>query len=95
MSGKGKVSSPPNRPTWTSLPPLRSAANAKRAVADAGSSDTVLFVDVNAFEQYYLPEVTDEDARASLEQLAGVGMSGTTEGEGEGRFTLRLVADQD
>ena len=47
------------------------------------------------FEQFYLPEVTDEDARAALEELGAVGMSGTTEGEGEGRFTLRLVADEE
>ncbi|WP_134772346.1 DUF3352 domain-containing protein [Ornithinimicrobium flavum] len=74
---------------------LGSTALFSAAVADSGSSDTVFFVDVAAFEQYYLPEVTDEDARAALEQLGAVGMSGTTEGEGAGRFTLRLVADQE
>lgn len=74
---------------------LGSSALFSAAVADAGSSDTVFFVDVAAFERFYLPEVTDEDARAALEELGAVGMSGTTEGEGEGRFTLRLVADEE
>src|ERR1700677_4983238 len=32
MMGSGSVNSPPNSPTWMSLPPLRSAPNAKRAV---------------------------------------------------------------
>lgn len=66
-----------------------------RAIADADDSDFTLFVNVNPFEQYYLPEVTEADAREALELLGAVGMSSTNEGEGDGRFTLRLVTDAD
>lgn len=66
-----------------------------RAVADAGDSDFTLFVNVNPFEQYYLSEVTEADAREALELLGAVGMSSTNEGDGDGRFTLRLVTDQE
>lgn len=74
---------------------LASTALFSAAVADPGSSDSVLFVDVTAFERFYLPRVTDERVRSALEELRAVGMSGTTEGQGEGRFTLRLVADEE
>lgn len=63
------------------------------AVPDADAAQSVLFVDVNPFEQYYLPEVTDENTRSALEKLGAVGISGTNESESDGRFTLRLVAD--
>ena len=69
-------------------------ATYRAAVADAGKAQSVFYVDVNAFEQYYLPEVTDEDARSALEQLAAVGISSTMDDDGLGRFTLRFVADQ-
>ena len=35
MIGSGTVSSPPHKPTWTSLPPLRRAAKANAAVQSA------------------------------------------------------------
>ena len=66
-----------------------------RAVADAGEAQSTFFVDVAPFEQYYLPEVTDENARTALEKLAAVGMSNVTEEGGDSRFTLRMVADQE
>lgn len=66
-----------------------------RAVADADDSAFTLFVNVNPFEQYYLPQVTEADAREALELLGAVGMSSTNEGEGDGTFTLRLVTDEE
>lgn len=74
---------------------LGSASLFTRAVADSDSADSTFFVDVNPFEQYYLPEVSDADAREALEQLGAVGISSSNEGEGEGTFTLRLVADEE
>lgn len=64
-----------------------------RAVADSDSADFTLFVNVNPFEQYYLPEVTDAEAREALEKLGAVGMSATNENDNDGRFTFRFVAD--
>ncbi len=70
-------------------------ATYRAAVADAGKAQSVIYVDANAFEQHYLPLVTDEEARAALETLAAVGLSSTTDGDGLGHFTLRFVADQE
>lgn len=64
-----------------------------RAVADADDAAFTLFVNVNPFEEFYLPEVSEADAREALEHLGAVGLSSTNEGEGDGRFTLRLVTD--
>ena len=74
---------------------LGSSSLFTRAVASSDSADSTFFVDVNPFEQYYLPEVSDADAREALEQLGAVGISSSNEGEGEGTFTLRLVADEE
>ncbi|WP_131103503.1 DUF3352 domain-containing protein [Ornithinimicrobium sufpigmenti] len=63
------------------------------AVADADNAQMVLFVNVNPFEQYYLPEVTDANTRSALEQLGAVGMSGTNESDSDGHFTVRFIAD--
>lgn len=63
------------------------------AVADADQAQVVLFVNVNPFEQYYLPEITDANTRSALEQLGAVGLSGTNENASDGHFTLRFVAD--
>ncbi|QFG67611.1 DUF3352 domain-containing protein [Ornithinimicrobium pratense] len=63
------------------------------AVADADDAQMVLFVNVNPFEEYYLPEITDTNARSALEQLGAIGISGTNENASDGHFTLRLVAD--
>lgn len=68
-------------------------ATYRAAVADADGADSVLYVDVNAFEEYYLPTVPDEQVRSSLEALAAVGMSTTVESSDQSRFTLRFVAD--
>ena len=63
------------------------------AVADAANAQMVMFVNVNPFEQYYLPEVTDATTRSALEQLGAIGISGTNESSSEGHFTVRFVAD--
>lgn len=66
-----------------------------RAVADADEAQSTFFIDVAPFEQFYLPEVTDEKARTALEKLAAVGVSNVTEDGGDSRFTLRMVADEE
>lgn len=62
------------------------------AVPNAADADSVFYVDLNAFEEYYLSEITDDNTRASVEQIAAVGMSASWSGE-NGEFTLRVVAD--
>lgn len=67
----------------------------KAAVGDAGKADNVFYINVAPFEPDYLPLVEDEDARAALETLAAVGMSGVYESDNRSRFTLRFVADSE
>jgi hypothetical protein len=70
-------------------------ATFRAAVADPDEADSVFYVNVNPFEEYYLPEVEEEQVRTSLEALAAVGMSTTVEDDSQSRFTLRLVADEE
>ena len=65
------------------------------AVADADEADQLLFVDVSEYEDLYLPEVTDENARTALEKLRAVGWSTVVTGADEGRFTMRFIADEE
>ena len=65
-----------------------------RAVANSDKASSTLFVDVSTLEQYYLPEIPDEQARNSLEQLAAVGISSVNEGKGDSTITVRFVADE-
>ncbi len=69
-------------------------ATFRAAVSDSDEADSVFYVNVNPFEQYYLPEVPDERVRTSLESLAAVGMSTSVDGADQATFTLRLVADE-
>ena len=63
------------------------------AVPNADDANMLLYVNVNYFEQYYLPEVTDQQVRDGLEALAAIGMSSGFDNETDGHFTVRLVAD--
>lgn len=63
------------------------------AVENAEDAQAVLYVDVAPFEEFYLPQVTDAEAREALETLGAVGVSSTVEGEGDSRVTMRVVAD--
>lgn len=65
------------------------------AVADAKKADAIFYVDVNEYEDRYLPLVEDEDARNALEQLAAVGLATEVTDAQTSRFTLRLVADDE
>lgn len=67
----------------------------KAAVADADQSDVVLFVDVNEFEDDYLPSIEDEQVRAGLSKLGSIGMSTVVTDASTSRFTLRFVADEE
>lgn len=67
-------------------------ATFQSAVPNAADADSVFYVNLNAFEQYYLSEITDENTRSSVEQIAAVGLSASWSGE-DGEFTLRVVAD--
>jgi len=66
----------------------------KSAVPNAADADSVFFVNVNSFEQYYLAEIDDAEARDALELLAAVGYSASSDSDGNGEFTFRLVADE-
>ncbi|WP_151525737.1 DUF3352 domain-containing protein [Serinicoccus kebangsaanensis] len=66
-----------------------------RAVADAADAQSTFYVDVAPFEEFYLPQVTDEKARTALEKLAAIGVSNVVEEGGDGRFTMRMVADEE
>lgn len=70
-------------------------ATYRAAVADHENADSVFYVNVNPFEEYYLPEVPDKQVRASLETLAAVGVSTVVEDATTSRFTMRFVADED
>lgn len=65
------------------------------AVPNAEGADSVFYVNVNAFEDLYLQDIEDEDARNSLEQLGAIGFSSTVDGDGNGEFTFRFVADEE
>ncbi|WP_202619049.1 DUF3352 domain-containing protein [Ornithinimicrobium cavernae] len=66
----------------------------KAAVPGADDAHSVFYVNVNTFEDLYLTEIPDAQTRESLELLAAVGYSATTDADGNGEFTLRLVADE-
>jgi hypothetical protein len=68
-------------------------ATYRAAVAEAADATQVLFVNVNPFEDSYLSEVADENARAALETLGALGMSTVVDSATESHFTLRFVAD--
>lgn len=70
-------------------------ATYRAAVADSDRADSVVYVNVNPFEKYYLPQVPDERARTSLESLAAVGVSTVVEDAAQTRFTVRFVADEE
>lgn len=64
------------------------------AVPNAGDADAVFYVNVNSFEHLYLEEIDDAKTRSALEQLAAVGYSASSDADGNGEFTFRLVADE-
>lgn len=74
---------------------LGETATYQAAVAGFEDAEWVGYVNVDPFEQYYLTEVADEDARAALETLGAFGWSSTVEGDDVVRFTVRFVADQE
>lgn len=65
----------------------------QRAVPHAGDADSVFYVNINSVEHLYLSGSPDDEARSALEQLAAVGFSATADDDGNGEFTMRLVAD--
>ncbi|MCK0113730.1 DUF3352 domain-containing protein [Ornithinimicrobium sp. F0845] len=65
----------------------------KSAVPNAADADSVFYVNVNTFEHLYLEEIDDSEAREALELLGAVGYSASSDAEGNGDFTFRLVAD--
>lgn len=64
------------------------------AVPNANDAQSVFYVNVNAFEHLYLPEIEDAETREALELLAAVGYSASNDADGNGEFTFRLVADE-
>lgn len=64
----------------------------RSAVPNAEDADTIFYVNLNTFESLYLDEIDDAGVRASVQQIAAIGMSARWAGN-EGEFTLRVVAD--
>lgn len=61
------------------------------AVPDADGADSIMYVDLNAFEHLYLDQV-DAQWRDSLASIGAIGVSSEMEGS-DGSFTFRLVAN--
>jgi hypothetical protein len=72
---------------------LGSNATFRSAVPGADTADSVLYVNLNAFEALYLAEVDDEQTRTALESIAAIGMSARWTGDDTQEFSLRIVAD--
>lgn len=64
----------------------------KAAVGDTTDSNAAFFVDLDRLEQRYLGAV-DPQARPVIEALRAVGFTSATTGDGEQRFTLRVVGN--
>lgn len=64
----------------------------QRTVPEADEAQSVMYVDLNAFEELYLTEVDGED-RDALEKLAAVGASTSLDEDGNGSFLLKVVTD--
>ncbi|WP_202863088.1 DUF3352 domain-containing protein [Ornithinimicrobium murale] len=73
---------------------LGDSAVFQSAVPNAADADSVFYVNVNSFEHLYLSEIEEQQARDALESLAAVGYSGSSDADGNGEFTFRLVADE-
>jgi hypothetical protein len=71
---------------------LGGSSTFQSAVPNADSADSVLYIDLNAFESLYLNEIEDESTRASVEKIAAIGTSASYSGN-NGEFTFRIVAD--
>lgn len=64
----------------------------QRAVPQAADAQSVMYVDLNAFEELYLSEVKGED-RDALKKLAAVGASTSLDKDGNGSFLLKVITD--
>ena len=64
----------------------------KLAVGDVTSSNSALFVDLDKLEKVYLGQVKGND-KTFLESLRAVGVNASSTGDGEGRFTLRVLGN--
>jgi hypothetical protein len=64
----------------------------KAAVGDVTHSSGVLFLDLDRLEKTYLGELKGEQ-RAVVETMRAVGFNTISTGNGEGTFTLRVLAD--
>jgi hypothetical protein len=64
----------------------------KAALGDATDADYAVYVNLDRLETLYLPELEGE-ARAAVEAMRSVGMSSQVTGEGEARFSFRVVAN--
>ncbi len=64
------------------------------SVPDADDADVAAFVSLNEFESAYLGEIEDDQERTVVESMAAVGMRASSDGEGGGTFSVRLVFDE-
>ncbi len=63
-----------------------------QAVPEAKDAQSVMYVDVNAFEEAYLAQL-EGDERDALEKLAAVGASTSIDEDGNGSFLLKVITD--
>jgi hypothetical protein len=63
-----------------------------QAVPEADEAQSVLYIDVNAFEESYLSQL-EGDERDALEKLAAVGVSTSIDEDGNGSFLLKVITD--
>ncbi|MGB3684437.1 MAG: DUF3352 domain-containing protein [Ornithinimicrobium sp.] len=73
---------------------LGSTRDFEVAVPDADEADMAAYVSLNQLESLYLPEFEQGQERDMAETMAAVGMRASSDGEGSGSFTLRLVFDE-
>ncbi|MGC1209091.1 MAG: DUF3352 domain-containing protein [Ornithinimicrobium sp.] len=64
------------------------------AVPDADDADVAAFVSLNDLEPLYLDEMVEGQERDMVASMAAVGMASTSDGEGGGTFSVRLVFDE-
>ncbi|MGB5952526.1 MAG: DUF3352 domain-containing protein [Ornithinimicrobium sp.] len=73
---------------------LGSTRDFEVAVPDADDADMAAFVSLNQLETLYLSELDEGQERDMVETMAAVGMRASSDDEGGGTFTVRLVFDE-
>lgn len=73
---------------------LGSSRDFDLAVPDADVADVAAFVSLNDLESFYLEEMAAGQKRDMVASMAAIGMRASSDGEGGGTFSVRLVFDE-